>query len=67
MCFNHGPEMRVPSPNRYIADAKFCFWKNKKRIIIIKVTEPSTLQDSLGVRQKGVVPLPLSGPAGVPQ
>ena len=26
---------RVPSPNRYIADAKFCFCKNNKRIIII--------------------------------
>ena len=25
---------RVPSPNRYIADAKFCFCKNNKRIII---------------------------------
>ena len=37
MCFNPGPERRVPSPNRYIADAKFCFCKNNKRIIIIKV------------------------------
>jgi hypothetical protein len=35
MCFNPGPERRVPSPNRYIADAKFCFCKNNKRIIII--------------------------------
>ena len=34
MCFNPGPERRVPSPNRYIADAKFCFCKNNKRIII---------------------------------
>ena len=34
--FNPGPERRVPSPNRYIADAKFCFCKNTKRIIIIK-------------------------------
>ena len=34
MCFNPGPERRVPIPNRYIADAKFCFCKNNKRIII---------------------------------
>jgi hypothetical protein len=34
MCFNPGPERRVPSRNRYIADAKFCFCKNNKRIII---------------------------------
>jgi hypothetical protein len=34
MCFNPCPERRVPSPNRYIADAKFCFCKNNKRIII---------------------------------
>ena len=34
MCFNPGPERRVPSPNRYIADAKFCFCKNNKTIII---------------------------------
>jgi hypothetical protein len=27
---------RVPSPNRYIADAKFCFCKNNKRMIFIK-------------------------------
>jgi hypothetical protein len=31
MCFNPCPERRVPSPNRYIADAKFCFCKNNKR------------------------------------
>jgi hypothetical protein len=36
MCFNPGPERRVPIPNRYIADAKFCFCKNNKRIIIIQ-------------------------------
>ena len=35
MCFNPGPERRVPSPNRYIADAKFCLCKNNKTIIII--------------------------------
>jgi hypothetical protein len=35
MCFNPCAERRVPSPNRYIADAKFCFCKNNKRIIII--------------------------------
>jgi hypothetical protein len=29
------PKGRVPSPNRYTADAKFCFWKNNKRMIII--------------------------------
>ena len=32
--FNPGPERRVPSPNRYIADAKLCFCKNNKRMII---------------------------------
>jgi hypothetical protein len=32
---NPCPERRIPSPNRYIADAKFCFCKNNKRIIII--------------------------------
>jgi hypothetical protein len=36
MCFNPGQERRVPSPNRYIVDAKFCFCKNNKRIIIIR-------------------------------
>jgi hypothetical protein len=34
MCYNPGPEGRVPSPNRYTADAKFCFWKNNKRMMI---------------------------------
>jgi len=33
-CTRAGPERRVPSPNTYIADAKFCFCKNNKRIII---------------------------------
>jgi hypothetical protein len=31
MCFNPSPERRVPSPNRYMAFAKFCFCKNNKR------------------------------------
>ena len=35
MCFNPSPERRVPSPNRYMAFAKFCFCKNNKRTIII--------------------------------
>jgi hypothetical protein len=26
---------RVPSPNRYIAVAKFCFCKNNKRLIVV--------------------------------
>jgi hypothetical protein len=36
MCFNPSPERRVPSPNRYMAFAKFCFCKNNKRTIIIR-------------------------------
>jgi len=35
MCFNSSPERRVPSPNRYMAVASFCFCKNNKRSIII--------------------------------
>jgi hypothetical protein len=35
MCFNPSPERRVPSPNRYMAFARFCFCKNNKRTIII--------------------------------
>jgi hypothetical protein len=50
MCFNPGPERRVPSPNRYIADAKFCFCKNNKRIIIItlSIPPPPPLCDAVG-------------------
>ena len=33
MCFNPSPVRRVPSPNRYMAVAKFCFCKNNKRLI----------------------------------
>ena len=33
MCFNPSPERRVPSPNRYMAFARFCFCKNNKRTI----------------------------------
>ena len=36
MCFNPSPVRRVPSPNRYIAVAKFCFCKNNKRLIDCK-------------------------------
>jgi len=36
MCFNPSPERRVPSPNRYMSFARFCFCKNNKRTIIIK-------------------------------
>ena len=36
MCFNPSPERRVPSPNRYTAEAKLCFCKNNKRMIITK-------------------------------
>jgi hypothetical protein len=39
MCFNPSPERRVPSPNRYMALAKFCFCKNNKRTIIITSQE----------------------------
>jgi hypothetical protein len=35
MCFNPSPERRVPSPNRYMVFARFCFCKNNKRTIII--------------------------------
>jgi len=40
MCFNPVPERRVPSPNRYIAVASFCFCQNNKRLIIIAVPGP---------------------------
>ena len=33
MCFDPSPERRVPSPNRYMAFARFCFCKNNKRTI----------------------------------
>ncbi len=39
MCFNPSPERRVPSPNRYMAFAKFCFCKNNKRTIDRSVEE----------------------------
>ena len=35
MCFNSSLERRVPSLNRYMAVASFCFCKNNKRTIII--------------------------------
>ena len=41
MCFfffNPGPVRRVPSPNRYTAEAKLCFCKNNKRMIIFFVS-----------------------------
>jgi hypothetical protein len=53
MCFNPGPERRVPSPNRYIADAKFCFCKNNKRIIIT-----TTHQHRPGARPGRTCPVP---------
>ena len=34
--FNPSPERRVPSPNRYMAFARFCFCKNNKRTITHK-------------------------------
>jgi hypothetical protein len=33
MYFNPSPVRRVPSPNRYMAVARFCFCKNNKRTI----------------------------------
>ena len=36
MCFNPSPVRRVPSPNRYIAVAKFCFCKNNKRLVVVQ-------------------------------
>ena len=38
MCFNPSPVRRVPSPNRYIAVAKFCFCKNNKRLIDVFIS-----------------------------
>jgi len=48
MCFNPSPVRRVPSPNRYMAVARFCFCKNNKRTIdryrrICTVTVPFSL------------------------
>ena len=34
--FNPGPVRRVPNPNRYTAEAKLCFCKNNKRMIIMR-------------------------------
>jgi len=61
MCFNPGPERRVPSPNRYIADTKFCFCKNNKRIIIILDGRAGLTPDSCPEREVIVTctPLPL--------
>ena len=44
ICFNPGPERRVPIPNRYIAVASFCFCKNNKRTIIIRGTRTESYQ-----------------------
>ena len=42
MCFNPSPERRVPSPNRYMAFARFCFCKNNKRtMMFLKGTSQS--------------------------
>ena len=57
MCFNPGPEGRVPSPNRYIADAKFCFCKNNKRIIIIgtpRRSERTRVQERVEYRESSM-------------
>ena len=43
MCFNPSPERRVPSPNRYMAFAKFCFCKNNKRTIITEAEQASDM------------------------
>ena len=43
MCFNPSPERRVPSPNRYMAFARFCFCKNNKRTIITRRHETPNL------------------------
>ena len=49
MCFNPSPVRRVPSPNRYIAVAKFCFCKNNKRLIDLMAVAVE------GRRQRGAV------------
>jgi hypothetical protein len=52
MCFNPGPERRVPSPNRYIAVASFCFCKNNKRSIIIRFEPGRACEARLAVRSR---------------
>jgi hypothetical protein len=39
---------RVPSPNRYMAVARFCFCKNNKRTIIIIIPSISASLQTLG-------------------
>ena len=49
-----GFERRVPSPNRYMAFARFCFCKNNKRMIIIisvKRDPISVKRDLISVRR----------------
>ena len=45
--------MRVSRPNRYIADAKFCFCKNNKRIIIIQLTRALHIRERRQCRVVG--------------
>jgi|LauGreDrversion2_3_1035106.scaffolds.fasta_scaffold351776_1 hypothetical protein len=56
MCFfNPGPERRVPSPNRYIADAKLCLCKNNKRMMMTPSRESSV--SAMGSLLEGSVSL----------
>ncbi len=64
MCFNPSPERRVPSPNRYMTFARFCFCKNNKRTIIIRRLKFSELRDAeLSTKDDRLVE-PLVGPDG---
>ena len=49
MCFNPSPERRVPSPNRYMAFARFCFCKNNKRTIDRPSKQPLMVRTFLKV------------------
>ena len=63
MCFNPGPERRVSSPNRYTADAKFCFCKNNKSIIIIRM--PTDIGGDGVKNEQGVDCHPVNDVSGV--
>jgi len=52
MCFNPSLERRVPSPNRYMAFARFCFCKNNKRTIISSEAQSSSLDRSSSASKK---------------
>jgi hypothetical protein len=71
MCFNPSPVRRVPSPNRYMAVARFCFCKNNKRTIDRICCLPAGVQDRRVPGRKPAGPnssvQPIGGPRGVRQ